>query len=127
MKNNFIPKLRFWGLRMIVASRQLTLLSSGTELVVPVHFHAPVEADRCWECRFEIGWPEGMRSSLVRGFDGVQALYLAMQRVAAEVYGSQHHANGHLHWGTPGEGYGFPMAKSGYADLVGDDRLAQVP
>lgn len=112
---------------MIIATRQLTLRSASGALAVPVHLHAPVEGDRCWECRFDILWPEGPRSAIVRGFDGVQALYLAMQRVAAELYGSQHHGVGTLQWGGPGEGYGFPMAKAGYTDLVGDDRIAQVP
>ncbi|MNV78591.1 hypothetical protein D3C71_1720870 [compost metagenome] len=50
-----------------------------------------------------------------------------MQRISIELYGSAHHAAGKLRWGKPGDGYGFPMAKTGYQDLVGEDRIAQVP
>ncbi|KRA40180.1 DUF6968 family protein [Devosia sp. Root635] len=112
---------------MIVAQRILMLRLQTTEVTVPISLHAPVEGDRCWECTFAIGWPEGERTTIVRGFDGVQALYLAMQRIAVELYGSAHHAAGKLSWGEPGNGFGFPMAKAGYQDLVGEDRIAQVP
>lgn len=112
---------------MVIATRQLVLHLATGDLPIPVHLHAPTEGDRCWECRFEIAWPEGTRAAVVRGLDGVQALYLAMQRVAAELYGSRHHASGALTWGKFGDGYGFPMAKPGYPDLVGEDRISQVP
>lgn len=112
---------------MIIARRILKITLQATEVVVPISLHAPVEGDRCWECSFAIGWPEGERTAIVRGFDGVQALYLAMQRIAIELYGSAHHVAGKLSWDEPGRGYGFPMAKAGYEDLVGEDRIAQVP
>ena len=99
----------------------------GAEVSVPILIHAPVEGDRCWECVVEIGWPEGARELTVRGFDGAQALYLAMQRIALELYSSPHHEAGNLRWNEPGSGYGFPMPKAGYEDLVGEDRIAQVP
>lgn len=56
----------------------------------------------------------------------MQALYLAMQRIAFEVYGSEQHRAGALRWTEAGQGYGFPMAKAGYGELIGGDRLAQV-
>lgn len=112
---------------MIIATRQLLLKQDRSDIPVPISLHAPVEGDRCWECTFAIGWPEGERTAIVRGFDGVQALYLAMQRIAVELYGSAYHAAGKLSWGEPGNGFGFPMAKAGYQDLVGEDRIAQVP
>lgn len=49
-----------------------------------------------------------------------------MQGVAFELYGSEYHQRKLLRWTNVGEGYGFPMAKAGYADLIGDDRIAQV-
>jgi len=110
---------------MIIATRVLALRQSSGDRPVSITIHAPIEGDRCWECRFEIGWPEGTRDVVVRGFDGVQALYLAMERIAVELYGSPHHHSGNLYWGKPGQGYGFPMPKAGREDLVGEDRLAQ--
>ena len=112
---------------MIIAKRMLMLRLPTIDVPVPISLHAPVEGDRCWECRFAIGWPEGERTAIVRGFDAVQALYLAMQRIAMELYGSTHHAAGALSWVEPDGGYGFPMAKAGYQDLVGEDRIAQSP
>lgn len=112
---------------MIIAKRILKLRLQATEVAVPISLQAPVEGDRCWECSFAIGWPEGERTGIVRGFDGFQAIYLAMQRIAVELYGSAHHNAGTLRWGEPSQGYGFPMAKAGYQELVGEDRIAQVP
>ena len=111
---------------MIIAERILQIRSGAGEVPVPVSIHAPLEADRCWECRFEIGWPDGRVARIVRAEDGVQALYLAMQRIALELYGSEHHRTGALRWIEAGQGYGFPMAKAGYDDLIGEDRIAQV-
>jgi len=111
---------------MIIATRTLMLRQGAGEVPVLVHIHAPVAGDRCWECHFEIGWPEGAKRAAGRGFDGAQALYLAMERIALELYGSLAHQAGDLRWGKPGEGYGFPMAKAGREDLIGEDRLAQL-
>ena len=112
---------------MIFASRQLLLVRNQTEIEVPVHIYAPYEGDRCWVCRFVIGWPEAPRDLEVNAFDSVQALYLAMQRIALELYVNPHHKSGNLRWGKKGDGYGFPMPVSGYDDLVGFDRESQVP
>lgn len=90
-----------------------------------VNLHAPVEGDRFWSCQFEIGWPEGTKIDEARGFDGVQALGLAMQKIAVHIYASDHHATGRLYWFKPGEGYGFPMPKIGRDQLIGEDKLAQ--
>jgi hypothetical protein len=111
---------------MIIANRKLVYRNGTNEISVPVNIHAPVEADRCWECRFEIDWPDEKSSRVVRGFDGVQALYLAMQRIAVEVYGSEYHRSGGLRWHKAGGGYGFPTIKANYGDLVGEDRVDQV-
>lgn len=112
---------------MTFVSRVLTVATPAGTRDVPVDIFGPTEGDRCWECNFSIGWPEGGRRGVVRGYDSVQALYLAMQRVAVELYGSTYHAEGKLCWDKPGDGYGFPMPKVGYEDLIGEDRIAQVP
>jgi hypothetical protein len=112
---------------MAFISRVLTAALPSGPKAVPINIEVPTEGDRCWECAYTIGWPEGERTAVVRGYDGVQALYLTMQRIALELYGSPHHANGSLFWDKPGAGYGFPMPKVGYEDLIGEDRVAQVP
>lgn len=94
---------------------------------VPIRLHHPTEGDGYWECRFEIAWPEGVKYSRARGFDGIQAAYMAMQNIAVQLYASHYHARGELHWGQPGTGYGFPMPVVGYDTLIGEDRVAQVP
>mgnify|MGYP005822146657 CR=1 FL=1 len=112
---------------MILATRKLTLTLPSGSVDIPILIHAPTQGDRCWECSFSIGWPEGDRNGVVRGFDSVQAVYLTMQRIAVELYGSPYHASGSLRWDKPGDGYGFPMPKHGYDDLIGEDRHAQIP
>ncbi|WP_332688322.1 DUF6968 family protein [Devosia sp.] len=112
---------------MTMITRILTVKLQAGDADVPIIISTPTQGDRCWECSFSIGWPEGESISVVRGYDGVQALYLTMQRIAVELYGSAYHASCALRWGKLGEGYGFPMPKGGYEDLVGEDRIAQVP
>jgi hypothetical protein len=112
---------------MIIAHRSLVYRNGTSDIAIPINIHAPVEADRCWECRFEIDWPDEKSSRVVRGVDGVQALYLAMQRVAVELYGSEYHRSGALRWQKAGDGYGFPTIKASYDDLIGEDRIDQLP
>lgn len=112
---------------MTLLTRTLTATTPEGNVAVTIVIHTPIQGDGFWECRFDIGWPEGPRSSRARGFDGVQAVYLAMQAVAVHLYASHYHAAGNLRWGEPGTGYGFPMPKVGYEDLIGEDRIAQVP
>lgn len=50
-----------------------------------------------------------------------------MRMIAVYLYASPHHKAGNLSWGRPGYGYGFTMPKVGYGDLIGEDRIAQVP
>lgn len=108
-------------------SRLLTVATQTGDTEVPIHLHAPIQGDDFWECAFEIHWPEGTKSSRARGFDSVQATYLAMQNIAVHLYASHYHMEGKLRWGEPGTGYGFPMPVVGYDSLIGEDRIAQVP
>lgn len=108
-------------------TRTLFATTAHGQIPVPIQLHAPAEGDRCWECAYAIGWPDGERGGVVRGFDSMQAVYLTMQRIAVELYGSPYHASGSLRWDKPGGGYGFPMPKNGYNELVGEDRIAQIP
>lgn len=112
---------------MPTISRILSLRLAGVDVAVPSTISVPLSGDGFWECQFEIGWPEGIKSARARGFDGVQAIYGAMRMIAVYLYASPHHKAGNLSWGRPGDGYGFTMPKVGYGDLIGEDRIAQVP
>jgi hypothetical protein len=107
-------------------SRTLFITRNGSTREVSVRLKVPTEEDGYWECRFEIGWPEETKVSRARGFDGVQAIYAAMQNIAVQLYASPYHARSELHWGEQGAGYGFPMPVVGYDSLIGEDRVAQV-
>ena len=108
-------------------ARILIATTPSGDVAVPIHLHVPTEGDGFWECAFEIHWPEGTKSSRARGFDSIQATYLAMQNIAVHLYASHYHAQGKLRWDRPGGGYGFPMPVVGYDTLIGEDRVAQVP
>lgn len=108
-------------------TRTLTATIQTGHAEVPIHLHSPIQGDGFWEYAFEIHWPDGTKSSRTRGFDSVQATYLAMQNFAVHLYASHYHAEGKLRWGEPGTGYGFPMPVVGYDTLIGEDRVAQVP
>ncbi|MFN3855598.1 MAG: DUF6968 family protein [Phreatobacter sp.] len=88
---------------------------------VPVRLFQPAPAGASWSCRFEIGWPEGVIAGEVFGVDALQAVHLAMQRIAIDLYMSPWHRAGRLSWPGQGKGYGFPMARNGRDLLVGDD------
>ncbi len=106
--------------------RNLTLSGDQGVHDVPVSVAEPQESGGTWTCQYEIAWPEGSSIGRIGGADAIQAIYLTMQAVALALYASPHHRAGRLYWHKPGEGYGFPMPKAGYADLVGDDRASQV-
>ena len=112
---------------MTFAARSLTIINREGRSIVPIVIHQPREHSRYWECAFEIGWPNTPVKSNAKGFDAIQSIYLAMQAIAIRLYSSPYHAAGELVWDKPGDGYGFPMPKPGYPDLVGEDRIAQVP
>jgi hypothetical protein len=106
--------------------RRLTLkLDSGLQSV-DVELSTPTASGKSWMCHYDIGWPEGRSAGNVGGADALQAIYLAMQSVALDLYANPHHKAGRLYWQKPGQGYGFPMPKAGRADLVGEDRVTQV-
>ena len=108
---------------MLIAQRDLTLRDGSSIKKIVVRVFAPTEErPGVCGCRYEIGWPEGMCTATVRGVDMVQALVLALQVIAAEIYGSDYHKSGDLFWDAPGHGYGFPVAPTLRGLLVGDDK-----
>ena len=93
---------------------------------VPVLLEPLEEHPTYWSCSYSIGWPDRPKVAEARGADGIQALYLAMERIALDLYASEHHRSGRLSWQKQGRGYGFPVPKSARDELIGDDRELQI-
>jgi hypothetical protein len=55
------------------------------------------------------------------GFDSIQAIFLALQTIGAEIYTSSYHKSGQLFLDKPGNGYGFPVMPTIRDLLEGDD------
>ncbi len=109
---------------MLIATRTLHIITGATRHPLEVRIHAPEHAGRSWKCRYEIDWPTGARSSAGHGVDAVQALTLAMNKIAADLYASPYHQQGTLMFEAPGSGYGFPTIGSLRDRLVGQDVIA---
>ena len=107
---------------MIIATRLLVLRDKGHDIPIPIQIHAPEKVEARWDCRFEIGWPDGEAARWGSGVDAIQALLIAMQMIGAEIYASDHHRSGCLVWFEPGRGYGFPVTNNIRDLLVGDDK-----
>ena len=55
---------------MLIGSREITLRNGGKDIKIPVRLFAPrMDATGPWECRYDIGWPEGLRSYAGWGAD----------------------------------------------------------
>lgn len=106
---------------MPFAVRQLAIIENGVRHDVAVRVFPPQPDDRSWACRYEIDWPHRPRVGAGYGIDGVQALVIAMQKIAIELYTSSYHKAGTLLFDKPGNGYGFPIMKNARDMLVGDD------
>lgn len=107
---------------MPIAERVLTFRDGPGAVAVTVRIFRPETDGVDWTCRYEIDWPDGRRVSAAAGFDSVQALHLALQKIGIDLYMSRYHATGSLSWGPPGSGYGFPVPKNGRGLLVGNDK-----
>ncbi len=107
---------------MIVANRTLMLRQRDGEIKIPIDVFAPeCHKPGTWECRYDVGWPEGTRSYAGWGVDSVQALVVTLGMIGAELYSSNYHKSGDLFWNSPGSGYGFPVAPTLRDLLQGDD------
>jgi hypothetical protein len=109
---------------MKIAERLLRIRRAQGEIEVPVRVFAPQRDEaNSWSCRYEIGWPDAPRTRSIGGFDSVQALFLALQAIGAELYTSEHHELGRLIWEKEGDGYGFPVPRTIRDLLIGDDTI----
>jgi hypothetical protein len=108
---------------MIIAERIVMLREAAIDRAVPIRIFAPrAEPEGHWTCRYEIGWPHGVKAHDVGGVDAVQALLLALSTVGVELYTSDAHKEGRLRFERESSGYGFPVL-AGLRDLLeGDDR-----
>ncbi|MFA4950960.1 hypothetical protein [Brevundimonas sp.] len=72
----------------VVCERTYHTHRDGEVHPVPVRWRIPVPDPRGgWSCEYEIEWPQReVRIARAYGVDSVQALYLALQNVAAELY-----------------------------------------
>ena len=101
--------------------RVLKLKAVAAFIDVPVIIAEPRREAKSWTCRWEIRWPDRVRSNSAGGIDALQAMLHAMQMVGIELYTSEEHRAGLLKWTDIGEGYGFPLT-GGCRDLLeGDD------
>ncbi|MBZ6079240.1 DUF6968 family protein [Microvirga puerhi] len=108
---------------MMIAQRNLEYVAeNGTAISVPIQLFSPEEDDRCWACRYTIGWPNGVKSGVAYGFDSVQALILAINSIGNDLYFSDYHKTSRLTWGEINGGYGFPVTKNARDLLVGYDK-----
>lgn len=107
---------------MVIGTRVLQVNGKAGAVEVPVTLYIPVEDDLGWGCRYDIGWPRKPRVSTVWGIDALQAVHLAMQKIASELYASPYHKRGLLSWRGQGAGYGFPITKNARDLLVGYDK-----
>jgi uncharacterized protein DUF6968 len=105
----------------MIAIRRLKLQGKAGSIDIPVRIFAPERDGNAWSCRYEILWPDGKRAAIATGFDSVQALLFALQKIGAELYTSDHHKSGKLVWHEPGSGYGFPLTQNLRDLLTGDD------
>ena len=109
---------------MIIGTRVLTLREGEQSIEIPISIYAPeCEKAGVWRCRYDVGWPEGLRVFAGYGFDAIQALTITLGMIGAELYTSSYHKSGNLSWDKPGNGYGFPVVSSLRDLLVGEDAV----
>ena len=106
---------------MKVATRELKLRSQSGDAAVRIDIFAPERDGEAWKCLYEINWPTEKWSSYGGGYDPMQAVILALQKIGTDIYFSDYHKSGNLFWDSPGKGYGFPLPPSAREMLIGDD------
>ena len=107
---------------MIIGSRTLTVETEDGPKAFEVRLYDPQPWDSLYRCDYEIDWPEGTARSWAAGNDGLHAIFLAMQKIAQDLYMSRYHAERSMSWKKPWVGYGFPMPTNGRDLLIGDDK-----
>ena len=76
---------------MVIATRLLELRTGTSSLQFAVRLFKPEEKDGSWSCRYEIDWPKGRKVGSATGFDSMQSIVAALQKIGIEIYTSDHH------------------------------------
>jgi hypothetical protein len=108
---------------MIIVSKKIYLKTGSTDSVITIEIHKPEQGEQDWGCRYDIDWPEGMRTFRAYGIDALQALTCALHIIGAEIYTSSYHREGRLRGSATEQGYGFPVVSSLRHLLVGSDKI----
>jgi hypothetical protein len=109
----------------VVAHRILTATVEGKRIQVEVRVFMPIclSGGENWECAYEIAWAARRRRNSVGGLDSVQALFLALQFIGAELYAGRPAELAGLTWLEPGQGYGFLLPPNLRDLAVGEDKM----
>ncbi|MGH6840622.1 MAG: DUF6968 family protein [Methylocella sp.] len=92
----------------IIAQRVLKILKSPTAEVT-VSIGRPFLDGQDFKCEYTIEWPEHKQHAYSMGIDAIQALMLALQRLAADVSFSDYAKSKQLVWLEPEGGFGLPL------------------
>jgi hypothetical protein len=92
----------------IIAQRLLKTLTTATAEVT-ISIERPFPNGQDFKCRYTIEWPEHTQHGNSMGIDAIQALILALQRLAVEINFSDYAKNKHLVWLEPEGGFGLPL------------------
>ena len=76
---------------------------------VSCRFFWPEPDSSSFRCRFEIEWPEGVRSRYAGGADEVQAMLLAMQMAHVDLLAARENDGRDVSW-MDGASLGLPIA-----------------
>lgn len=109
---------------MIIFQRSLSYDDQRGEQEVRILVYAPRQAERDWNCAYEIAWPDGPRRGFGYGVDSTQAVLMTLQAIGTDIYTSDYHRSGRLRWEVAGGGYGYPVPRTIRDLLVGDDAAA---
>ena len=82
-----------------------------------VRLFAPRAEGDDWFCAYEIEWPGAPRVGKIGGVDSVQALLLAMQAVAADLYAGRPAGVSDVYWLEPGRASDFLRRRPGAMTL----------
>lgn len=105
---------------MIIASRVLQFATHSGTKTVQIDLFRPEQNDGDWICHYTVHWPDKAWQSFGGGYDAIQALLSALQKIGFELYASEANKTGKLTWGN-WEGFGFPVPQNARDLLKGDD------
>ena len=88
-------------------ARRVYTLSGGTTTEVVVEIQRPVPDQSDYRCDYSIGWPDGQKLSHAMGVDSVQALVLALKKLAVDISTSDEALSGRLTWLDNNDNFGL--------------------